>query len=84
MPYGFLAGVLWGIGNSALLFGMAAGVAPPTAIAIWQLGLIVSGIHGMWLFHEIVGVLPSITFFASAGICLAAIVLEGKAIAPPH
>jgi len=84
MPYGFLAGVLWGIGNSALLFGMAAGVAPPTAIAIWQLGLIVSGIHGMWLFHEIVGVLPSITFFVSAGICLAAIVLEGRAIAPPR
>merc|ERR1712194_630807 len=82
-PYGVSAGILWGIGNTGLLFGMAAGIPPPTAIAIWQCGLVFSGIHGMVLFKEIVGVVPVISFFLSAIVCVTGIVLEGKALAAP-
>merc|ERR1719282_1791442 len=63
LPYGVTAGILWGIGNTSLLFGMAAGIPPPTAVAMWQCGLVVSGIHGMVIFKEIIGVLPVTLFF---------------------
>lgn len=80
-PYGFASGVLWGLGNAGLNFALTAGTRFDLAISIYQCGLFVSGVWGIFAFGEIAGDWAIALFFSSAGLLFGSIALEGVAMA---
>lgn len=76
LPYGFFAGILWGLGNAGLSFALSSGVEFPIAVSIYNCSLFVGGLWGILIFKEIRGVRGKGLFFASACALFAGIALE--------
>jgi len=71
---GLAAGVVWGLGNTCYSLSLVH-IPYATATAVWQMGLFVAGLWGIFAFHELKLVMHLLVFFAASVVIFSGIVL---------
>eukprot|EP01028_Stygiella_incarcerata_P002441 TRINITY_DN1454_c0_g1_i1.p1 TRINITY_DN1454_c0_g1~~TRINITY_DN1454_c0_g1_i1.p1 ORF type:complete len:349 (-),score=80.30 TRINITY_DN1454_c0_g1_i1:78-1124(-) len=65
-----IVGLLWNVGNVCATIAVLSPLGLTVGFPLTQVALLVAGLWGMYVFHEISGKRNSVTFFAGAGIIL--------------